>query len=159
MEVERTPIDRVAQAAGLVALGAGAWLLVDAWAELPAAVPVHFGVSGEPDAWGPRSTVILLYVLGVVMYVALTFAERVPHTYNYPVEITEENAGRQYALGRELMAGTKAWVAVLFLFAVRVILMMAVGERMAAPMARVAALGGAYLAFLVAYFIRAGRAA
>src|SRR5215472_3039632 len=32
----------------------------------PATVPTHFGVSGAPDAYGPRTTFVLFPVLGVL---------------------------------------------------------------------------------------------
>ena len=39
---------------------------------------------------------------------------RFPHIQNYPWKITEENAKRQYALSRRLLAGLRALLMVMF---------------------------------------------
>lgn len=59
-----------------VAACGGAIAVAYAWAhypEMPAIVPTHFGLSGRPDAWSPRSfrSVMLLPVMSLVMPVAL----------------------------------------------------------------------------------------
>lgn len=38
----------------------------------PATVPTHFGVSGAPDAWGPRSMFVIFPVLGGVFAAVAT---------------------------------------------------------------------------------------
>ena len=56
-------------ACGLFAV-AHAWTSYDA---LPASVPTHFGISGAPDAWRPKSiaTVMLLPVMVLVLAIGL----------------------------------------------------------------------------------------
>jgi uncharacterized membrane protein len=54
------------------ALVGGAMAVGYAWwnfAEMPASIPTHFGASGRPDAWSPRSfrSVMLLPILALVM--------------------------------------------------------------------------------------------
>jgi uncharacterized membrane protein len=44
------------------------------YANLPERVPIHFGFSGKPDAWGARPTIWLLPALALVMYAVLTAA-------------------------------------------------------------------------------------
>ena len=34
----------------------------------PAVVATHFGPSGQPNAWGPKSTLVIFPVIGVVMF-------------------------------------------------------------------------------------------
>lgn len=34
----------------------------------PATVATHFGASGQPNAWGPKSTLVIFPVIGVVMF-------------------------------------------------------------------------------------------
>jgi uncharacterized membrane protein len=55
-----------------VALVGGAMAVGYAWwhfADMPASIPTHFGASGRPDAWSPRSfrSVMLLPILTLVM--------------------------------------------------------------------------------------------
>jgi len=102
-----SPAERALQ---VVAGGALVTLLAYAlrvWPELPTTVPTHFGFSGAPDAWGGRSGLLVLPVVATLLFVVLTVLERVPHVYNYPVEVTATNAARLYALGRRLILSIK----------------------------------------------------
>lgn len=95
---------------GLVALTAAAM------AGLPGRIPTHFGADGGPDGWGGKGSLFLLPVMAVVLYVPLTILERFPWVGNYPVEITEENAARQYRLARQMMEWMKFIIAGIFLY-------------------------------------------
>ncbi|GAG16617.1 unnamed protein product [marine sediment metagenome] len=68
------------------------------WRVLPDRIPTHFDMTGSPDAWGPKSTLLILPAVTAFMYVLLAVACRFPHTFNYPVQITPENAQRQYRI-------------------------------------------------------------
>jgi uncharacterized membrane protein len=65
------PFTSVAVAVALGACAVGyAWLH---YAEMPPLVPTHYGLSGRPDAWSPRSfwSVMLLPLMSLVMPAAL----------------------------------------------------------------------------------------
>lgn len=89
-------------------------LTVSAEVSLPARIPTHFGFDGNPDGWGGKESLILLPVLSAAFYVGLTALERFPWLYNYPVEITENNASDQYRLGRRLIEWLKLVVLAIF---------------------------------------------
>jgi len=59
-------------------------------------VPTHFGSSGKPDAWGSKTSLLLIPVVSIVIYAGLTVLNKYPYIFNYPVPITEENASKQY---------------------------------------------------------------
>jgi len=45
------------------------------WSQVPARVPVHWGIDGQPNGWGPRGLGLLgMPVMAAVMYVVLTLA-------------------------------------------------------------------------------------
>lgn len=48
-----------------------------AWESLPERVPTHWGVSGEPDAWGSRGTLFILPMTGVFLWGVFTVLPRV----------------------------------------------------------------------------------
>jgi uncharacterized membrane protein len=77
-------------------------LLAVRWPALPASVPSHFGISGQPNAYGGKGTLIFLVVLAAALAIGLSWLCRYPWTHNYPRVITEENAARQYRLARVL---------------------------------------------------------
>ena len=84
-------------------------VIVQSWPTLPDTIPTHFGVSGQPDAWGSRVSLWLLPGISILLvYIPLTIFSRFPHIGNYPWNITEENAETQYQLVRSMMGWIKA---------------------------------------------------
>lgn len=63
---------------------------------LPDKIPSHYDMTGQPDSYGTKTTMILLACIGIFLYAILTIVSRFPHVFNYPVEITETNAAVQY---------------------------------------------------------------
>ena len=98
------------------------------WNRLPPQVPSHFGLSGEPDAWSSRSTILILPLIAAVIYVSLTLLTRIPHTYNYPWPITDANAEEQYRLSQRLLRIVKNIVVLLFGIVYVVTVRVAAGE-------------------------------
>ena len=84
------------------------------WTHLPARVPTHFGLSGPPNSFGPKSSIWILPVVAIVSYIGLTFVNRFPRAFNYPVKITKENQARLEPLGVALVGWLKAEVLWVF---------------------------------------------
>ena len=55
-------------AVGLLALAGSALFLALSWRAMPDRIPTHFGAAGRIDSWGPKSTVLILPILGVFMF-------------------------------------------------------------------------------------------
>jgi uncharacterized membrane protein len=83
------------------------------WSAMPDRVPMHFGISGKPDGWGPRWTLFLLPVIAVALLSLLTVGKRFPSHFNYPVPVTPENRERQQQLGLELLDEMRLVTAVM----------------------------------------------
>ena len=100
------------------AAGAGlAWLVglaLLSYDSLPASIPTHFGLGGEPDGWGPRWTILILPAVGLLLYVVLTVMARFPHRLNYLWEVTEANASGQYRLARTFLGALKVEIVWFF---------------------------------------------
>ncbi|MCT7977431.1 DUF1648 domain-containing protein [Laspinema olomoucense] len=80
------------------------------WHSLPASVPLHFGITGEPDLWGPKLTFWLIPGIGIISYLAMTLTNFFPNTFNYPVPITSENLQNQYKIARRVLLWMKVEV-------------------------------------------------
>jgi uncharacterized membrane protein len=127
------------------------------WPTLPARVPMHFNAAGKVDGWGPKSTVWLLPVAGVIMALLMTVVSRFPHTFNYPCAITPENAERQYRMARLLLGIAKLSVVVIFCTLELMVCSAASGQNILGPWFLVGTVAG-WFAIITAYLISALRA-
>ncbi len=69
--------------------------LAPAWPKLPATVPTHFGLGGQADNRGLKSTLLILPGIAAL---ALRRAQRIgcfPAVNNYRVQLTEETVAQQ----------------------------------------------------------------
>ena len=103
-------------------------LIVQFWAVLPDRIPIHFGDRGLADAWGDKVTIWIMPAVAAIIFAVLTAVSRCPHTFNYPVPITSENAPRQYLLGRCLLVWLKAQICWLSAFVVHQQILVALGH-------------------------------
>ena len=103
-------------------------LIVQFWAVLPDRIPIHFDDRGLADAWGDKVTIWIMPAVAAIIFAVLTAVSRYPHTFNYPVPITSENARRQYLLGRGLLVWLKAEICWLLAFVVRQQILVALGN-------------------------------
>ena len=60
--------DRALLAVGLLALAGSALFLALSWRAMPDQIPTHFDAAGQIDGWGPKSTALILPILGVLMF-------------------------------------------------------------------------------------------
>ena len=73
------------------------------YTSLPDIIPTHFNSKGMADGYGSKGTLLLLPIIGTVMCIGLYALTRFPHIFNYPVEITAENAEKHYRNGTGLI--------------------------------------------------------
>ncbi|MBX5446058.1 DUF1648 domain-containing protein [Sphaerobacter sp.] len=128
LDLPRSSFEIVGELLALVGVIVTVAILLYAWPDLPDRVPTHFGVTGEPDSWGRKATVLFPPLVMMVLYTGLTILNRFPHAFNYPRVITEENAPRQYGLARTLMTWLKAELTWLFAYLEWSIVRVAQGE-------------------------------
>ncbi len=119
-----TGIEAVSRAGG-IACGLIAALH---WSSLPNSIPIHFGLSGQPDAWGPRAWLIVIAILPTLMNFALQALGRHPWILQYPVRITRENAITQYSLVMKFLSCLAASIAWFSAWAVWCSVKVALGE-------------------------------
>ena len=77
--------------------------IITQYSYLPDSVPIHFNTQGMPDDYGEKSTLLLLPIIGTFAYVLLTILNKFPHIFNFPNEITEENAPKMYKIATTMM--------------------------------------------------------
>ncbi|MGR6835880.1 DUF1648 domain-containing protein [Syntrophomonas erecta] len=104
------------------------FLVWQSWGTLPDKIPSHFGITGQPDAWGNKSSLITLPIIAIATHLLLTIVSKYPHTFNYPAKITEENAEFQYLMARYLIAVLKVEIIWLFAYIEWIIIKVALGK-------------------------------
>lgn len=118
LSVRGNRIQSFAEVVALVGLAAMAVILLRCQ-PVEGPVPTHFGLDGQPDAWGEPGSLFVVPAIALVLWIGLTLLDRIPHAFNYAVEITGENAETQYVLAKALLAVLKAqsvWVFLLILW-------------------------------------------
>ncbi len=69
------------------------WVLtVTNYADLPDTIPTHYDGAGQADGFGGKATILTLPLIATILFVGMTILNKFPHIYNYPINITEENA-------------------------------------------------------------------
>ena len=132
-------------------------LLSRAWLTLPDTIPVHFGISGQPDKWGQKAELLVLPVLGLLLYVGLTWISRYAHKFNYPWEVTQQNAERQYRLARLLLGAIKVHTVWLFTIITWKSVRVAMGHAEGFGAAFVPAVLAVPTLIIITYFVLASR--
>ncbi len=82
---------------------------------LPDSIPIHFNLSGEPDSWGPKSSVFLLVGTFTAIVVGITWLSHYPRSFNYIGEVTEANAQEMYRAGEQMIVWVNAACALIYL--------------------------------------------
>ncbi len=103
-----------ARRGGVPVLAAGI-LLPMTYPGLPETVPTHFGVGGQPDGWGPKSSIFVVFGVLAVMMVGISVLSRFPRVFNDSVAVTEGNAQRVYRAGERLMVWLLGAIGVIVL--------------------------------------------
>jgi len=90
------PHDKVIQIFGFIGVLFLIGLPAYYYAQLPEIIPRHYDATGKPDGFSGKAIIWTLPLIGVVMYMGMHWLSKLPHLYNYPQKITEENAETLY---------------------------------------------------------------
>ncbi|NUN09760.1 MAG: DUF1648 domain-containing protein [Ignavibacteriaceae bacterium] len=131
--------------------------IVFVYNELSQNIPTHFGFDGKADATGPRSTLFLLPAIALGMSILLWAISFYPHTFNYAVKITEENAPYQYRLGVNLVRWTSVIICLLFTYITYITISTARGESGGFGGWFIPGFMGITTIMLIIYFVLSGR--
>jgi hypothetical protein len=71
-------------------------------------IPTHFGLDGQPDAWGEPKMLLLLPGMGIALFLLMTIVGRFPASFNYPVRVTPKNRERLQQIALSMIAALTA---------------------------------------------------
>ncbi len=118
LKIPLTTTDEILEIMGIFIV-LGMWILT-LWnyTDLPETIPTHYGLGGKADAFGNKQNIFILPIIAPILYILLTILSKSPHTFNYFVEITEENAEYQYAISTRMIRILKISIVCIFMFIV-----------------------------------------
>lgn len=80
------------------------WLyLLTEYPNLPDIVASHFNAKGEPNDYGNKTFILIMPSVATLLYFVFFIVNRFPHLHNYFVNITEENALKNYRLSTRVL--------------------------------------------------------
>ena len=85
---------------------------------LPTEIPTHYNGSGEVNGFSHKNEIFALPIVTTILFAAMTIINQFPHIFNYPTEITPENAAKQYKFMTRMIRFLKLSIAVIFLMIV-----------------------------------------
>ena len=104
---------KLADALGIALLVVSIAIVAATLGNQPAKVPIHYGLSGAPDGYGPRYMALGLPLILSAAYALLFFLSRKPQWLNYPSKVTLQNAPRLYRLSGNLLLTIRLHLALL----------------------------------------------
>jgi uncharacterized membrane protein len=108
------PVEKILDLLGLVVVILLWIYTLMTYDQLPDQVVVHLNFEGHADRLGHKTQLYFLPGLVTFLYAGLVWLNRYPHLFNYLVEITPENAARQYQLGTRFMRFINLSILTLF---------------------------------------------
>lgn len=99
----------------LVATVAGLACMALNWQTLPETVPLHFGLTGQPDGYGPKPLALTLPIVALFMYGMLT-AGQIYGNPNLPWKLTENNKEQLVKLSEKLLWWMKILTSIMFAY-------------------------------------------
>lgn len=84
------------------------------YTDLPDIVPTHYNASGDADDFGGKGHILALPIVSSVLFIGLSILNNYPHLFNYPTELTQENALKQYTMATRLIRFLKFSISIIF---------------------------------------------
>lgn len=114
LRITRTKSDNIVEYISTITL-VSIWVYVFfSYFSLPETIPVHFNLSGEVDGYGNKGILFLLAIIPTIIGLGLTVLNNYPHVFNYTVEITKDNAEKQYQFATRMIRYLKLCICILF---------------------------------------------
>lgn len=114
IKIESGKIDLTLETIGVLGLTVTFLLLILNYNDLPEIMPGHFNAAGQSDGFGNKAILWALPGAALTLYILMTIVLRYPHVFNYPMEITAENAERQYRNAVMMMRVLKTLLVFVF---------------------------------------------
>ncbi|MCH8558775.1 MAG: DUF1648 domain-containing protein [Balneolia bacterium] len=116
IHIEPEPFDKLLDRISLVFLLIQFLIPLLFYSSLGDTVPIRFDTSGEVSSTASRATIWILPVVGTLLFIMFYFLNKVPHTFNFPVKITPDNAEFHYRKSVRMMRYVNLICMVMFAY-------------------------------------------
>src|SRR5690606_20512653 len=79
------------------------YITLKKYPSLPDQIPTKIDFEGKPYRFGNKKLVFALPVMALLIFGLFIYVFQFPEKFNYPIEITHENQGRQTLIGLRLL--------------------------------------------------------
>ncbi|MEY8848915.1 DUF1648 domain-containing protein [Psychroserpens sp. XS_ASV72] len=86
------------------------------YSELPEIIPSHFNAKGKVDGYSEKILIWLVPIIAMVLFIGMFIINKYPHHHNYMVNITEDNALKNYRFSTRIIRFTNLFVMLTFAF-------------------------------------------
>jgi uncharacterized membrane protein len=88
------------------------------WQSIPAVLPIHYDLQGQPNGFAAKGAIWMLVGLSIFMYLFLLVIAKFERYFNLPRPVGDPDRARYEALARELVAWLRLEIAWVFAFVV-----------------------------------------
>lgn len=93
------------------------WIyLIVEYPKLPDTIASHFNAKGEADGYSNKVYLWLVPVISTMMYIGLFILNKYPHIHNYMVNITQENALKNYRFSTRIVRIVNTLTVIMFTY-------------------------------------------
>jgi uncharacterized membrane protein len=114
IKLELTAFDKALEIFGWTLIVAIWVLTITNYTNLPDTIPIHYNIEGQADGFGEKRNILTLPVIATVLFIGLTILNKFPHIFNYPTNITADNALKQYTNATRLIRYLKLVIVFIF---------------------------------------------
>lgn len=82
-------------------------LTISSYSFLPDKIPIHYNGFGQVDGLGNKITIFTLPLISSIIFAGMTIINKFPHLFNYPINITQNNALQQYTNATRMIRSLK----------------------------------------------------
>lgn len=87
------------------------------FANLPATIPIHFGIDGKPNGWGEKYSIFFIPLINLALVGFMASVRKNPFSYlNLPIKSSNNNLEERMNLGRQLLDLVSICISTLFFF-------------------------------------------
>jgi uncharacterized membrane protein len=116
LKLKYSKFEKILELAAVIFLITAILLTLLYWPSILEKIITHCDIKGNPDSYGGKGSLLIMPIVSAGIYLLITLLSRFPHSFNYIVDINEENAIFQYNNARILMLCIKAEIMCMFAY-------------------------------------------